>query len=94
MISSHLQSLWQELWVNFALFQTAQNYALVLIIIAFLICFVVIRYRFQKNWITGLSRLWFLVGGAAENAIDRFFHGAVVDFLNVLLGISNLLRLM
>ena len=38
----------------------------------------------------GLVACGFLVGGAAGNAIDRLFHGAVVDFLNVsCCGINN-----
>ena len=44
----------------------------------------------EKFGSLGLVACGFLVGGAAGNAIDRFFHGAVVDFLNVsCCGISN-----
>ena len=78
--------------VNFGLFaNSTEIMRWVLIIIAFLICFVVIRWSVSEKFGSlGLVACGFLVGGAAGNAIDRFFHGAVVDFLNVsCCGISN-----
>ena len=78
--------------VNFGLFaNSAEIMRWVLIIIAFLICFIVIRWSISEKFETlGLVACGFLVGGAVGNAIDRFFHGAVVDFLNVsCCGISN-----
>ena len=78
--------------VNFCLFaNSTEIMRWVLIIIAFLICFVVIRWSVSEKFRSlGLVACGFLVGGAAGNAIDRFFYGAVVDFLNVsCCGISN-----
>ena len=78
--------------VNFGLFaNSTEIMRWVLIIIAFFICFVVIRWSVSEKFGSlGLVACGFLVGGAAGNAIDRFFHGAVVDFLNVsCCGISN-----
>ena len=71
--------------VNFGLFaNSTEIMRWVLIIIAFLICFVVVRWSVSEKFGTlGLVACGFLVGGAAGNAIDRLFHGAVVDFLNV-----------
>ena len=78
--------------VNFGLFaNSTEIMRWVLIIIAFLICFVVVRWSVSEKFGTlGLVACGFLVGGAAGNAIDRLFHGAVVDFLNVsCCGINN-----
>ena len=78
--------------VNFGLFaNSTEIMRWVLIIIAFLICLIVIRWSVtEKFGSMGLISCGFLVGGAVGNAIDRFFHGAVVDFLNVsCCGISN-----
>ena len=78
--------------VNFGLFaNSTEIMRWVLIVIAFLICLIVIRWSVSENFGSiGLISCGFLVGGAAGNAVDRFFHGAVVDFLNVsCCGISN-----
>ena len=78
--------------VNFGLFaNSTEIMRWVLIIIAFLICLIVIRWSVSEKFgAMGLISCGFLVGGAVGNAIDRFFHGAVVDFLNVsCCGISN-----
>ena len=78
--------------VNFGLFaNSTEIMRWVLIIIAFLICLIVIRWSVSEKFGSlGLVACGLLVGGAAGNAIDRFFHGAVVDFLNVsCCGISN-----
>ena len=78
--------------VNFGLFaNSTEIMRWVLIIIAFLICFVVVRWSVSEKFGTlGLVACGLLVGGAAGNAIDRLFHGAVVDFLNVsCCGINN-----
>ena len=78
--------------VNFGLFaNNTEIMRWVLIIIAFLICFVVIRWSVSEKFGSlGLVAWGFWVGGAAGTALDRFFHGAVVDFLNVsCCGISN-----
>ena len=78
--------------INFGLFaNSTEIMRWVLIIIAFLICFVVVRWSVSEKFGTlGLVACGFLVGGAAGNAIDRLFHGAVVDFLNVsCCGINN-----
>ena len=59
--------------VNFGLFaNSTEIMRWVLIIIAFLICFVVIRWSVSEKFGSlGLVACGFLVGGAAGNAIDR-----------------------
>ena len=71
--------------INFGLFSSNEAFVKwVLIFITLLICFFITLYTF-KVLTTNFERTMagFVLGGAAGNVFDRFFHGAVVDFLNM-----------
>lgn len=84
-----LRMAWNK-GVNFGLF-AGYDMRWVLIGVAFLITFAVLwwlRRTKGTKWI--YISAGFLVGGAMGNVIDRFFYGAVADFLNMsCCGINN-----
>ena len=60
-----------------------QNMPEILGLFAFVVAVVIIHYlgkhKERMSYILGLA---FILGGAVGNGIDRFMHGAVVDFLD------------
>ena len=71
--------------INFGLFSSNEAFVKwVLIFITLSICVFITFYTF-KVLTTNFERTMagFVLGGATGNVLDRFLHGAVVDFLNM-----------
>lgn len=50
--------------------------------LAVCISLMLVSMLFQKKWATQRFALVLIIAGAIGNLIDRFYHGAVVDFLD------------
>ena len=71
--------------INFGLFSSNEAFVKwVLIFLTLSICVFITFYTF-KVLTTNFERTMagFVLGGATGNVLDRFLHGAVVDFLNM-----------
>lgn len=69
--------------VSFGLFgdSGASRWVLVLLALAIVVALVVWMIRAQSVFV--LVGLTLVVGGALSNVIDRLYHGAVIDFVDV-----------